>query len=640
VWIAGAGALDAVRGGRVTTLRSGRGLPGFQVTSLLEDRAGRLWVGLDGTLTVYANGRFRSIDIADGSPVGLVVGITEDAHGDIWIEITGSPRKLIRIQGFTVRDVFPAPGMPEARRVAADPAGGIWLGLLSGDLARLRNGTLYVVPFAHNPSPSDGTGVNHLVVNADGSVLGATESGLIAWREGVARTLTVRNGLPCDRVHTFIADREGTLWLYAECGLVKIEKAQLDAWWRQPDVTVKTSILGALDGVRAAYAPFVAAAESSDGRLWFANGKALQMIDPLHVTRNLLPPPVHVEEVVANRKRYAPADGLRLPALTRDLEITYTALSLVVPQKVRFRYQLEGHDTDWVDPGPRRQAFYSDLRPGRYRFRVIACNNDGVWNETGATLAFSVAPAWYQTIWFRILVTALLITAGWSVHRLRVRQIAGSLSDRFDERLRERTRIARELHDTLLQTLQASKLVADDAMREGNAAGLQAAIARLSDWLGQAVQEGRDALNSLRSSTTQRNDLAKGLRRAADDCVQGTMAIAFSVDGESREMHPIARDEVFRTGCEAIRNACRHSAARHLEIELVYGVDLTLRVRDDGAGVDAAVAEHGKDGHFGISGMRERAAAVGGTLTIASARGSGTEITLVVPGRMIYRTFK
>ena len=641
IWIASAGALDALRRGRVTALRNGKGLPGFQVTSLLEDRAGRLWVGLDEKLTVYANGRFRSIDMPDGSPVGLVVGITEDVHGDIWIEITGSPRKLIRIQGLTVRDVFPAPGMPEARRIAADPAGGIWLGLLSGGLARLRDGALDVVPFAHGPAPNDETGVNHLVVNADGSVLGATASGLVAWRDGTPRTLTVRNGLPCDRVHTFIADREGALWLYAECGLVKIEKAQLDAWWRQPDVTVKTSLLDALDGARAARAPFVAATESPDGRLWFANGKAVQTIDPLHVTRNMLPPPVYVEAVVANRRRYAPMDGLQLPPLTRDLEITYTALSLAVPQKVRFRYQLEGHDADWVDPGTRRQAFYTDLRPGRYRFRVVASNNDEIWNEAGATLTFSVAPAWYQTVWFRIVATAFAVSIVWAVYRLRVRQIAAALGARFDERLTERTRLARELHDTLLQTIQASKLVADDALVEsGNAAGLQLAVARLSEWLGQAVQEGRAALNSLRSSTTTRNDLAEGLRQAADDCVQGAMEIAFFVDGESREMHPIARDEVFRTGYEAIRNACRHSTGRRLDIELIYGADLTLRIRDDGSGMDPVVVKHGRSGHFGISGMRDRAAAVGGTLTIVSAIGAGTEITLVVPGRIIYRTVK
>jgi signal transduction histidine kinase len=404
---------------------------------------------------------------------------------------------------------------------------------------------------------------------------------------------------------------------------------------------VQSRIFDAFDGARPGHAPFVAAAESSDGRLWFANGLALQTIDPLHLTQNTLPPPVHVEEVVANRKRYAPADGLRLPPLTRDLEITYTALSLVVPQKVRFRYQLEGRDADWVDPGTRRQAFYSDLRPGRYRFRVIANNNDGIWNEAGATVTFSVAPAWYQTIWFRIVVTAFAISTAWAIYRLRVRQLATALAARFDERLTERTRLARELHDTLLQTIQASKLVADDALRESvSPASLRLAVERLSAWMGQAVQEGRAALNSLRSSTTQRNDLAEGLRHAADECGQGAMEIVFSVDGESREMHPIARDEVYRTGYEAIRNACRHSAARRLEIDLIYGADLTLHVRDDGIGMDAAVAEHGKDGHFGISGMRERAAAVGGTLTIVSAIGAGTEITLAVPGRIIYRTLK
>ena len=641
VWIGGAGALDRLRDGRVTAIRAGKGLPGFQVTSLLEDRAGRLWIGIDRRLFLYTGGRFRAIDSPDGSPVGLVVGITEDRHGDIWLEITGSPRKLVHIAGLQVRAEFPEPAMPAARRVAADRADGIWLGLMNGDLARLRQGALDVFPFLHSQTPGPDSSVNQLTVGPEGWVIGATGSGLIGWRDGTSRTLSMQNGLPCDGIHALVTDRQGDLWLYAACGLVEIQKSQLDAWWRRPDVRVHGRILDALDGARPGRAPFVAAAESSDGRLWFANGLALQTIDPVHVMQNALPPPVHVEEVVANRRSYAPADGLRLPPLTRDLEITYTALSLVVPQKVRFRYQLEGRDTEWVDPGTRRQAFYSDLRPGHYRFRVVACNNDGVWNDAGATLAFSVAPAWYQTLWFRIVATAFAISMVWAVYRLRVRQIAATLSARFDERLAERTRLARELHDTLLQTIQASKLVADEALREpGDAAGAHLAVARLSNWLGQAMQEARAALNSFRSSTTQRNDLAEDLRSAADDCVQGGMRIAFSVNGESREMHPIARDEVYRTGYEAIRNACRHSGARRLDIDLTYGADLTLRVRDDGGGMDQAVAERGKDGHFGISGMRERAAAVGGTLTIISAIGAGTEITLVVPGRIIYRTLK
>src|SRR5205085_5561472 len=257
---------------------------------------------------------------------------------------------------------------------------------------------------------------------------------------------------------------------------------------------------------------------------------------------------------------YPTADAT-LPPLTKNPRIDYTALSLAIPERVRFRYKLEGWDREWQDAGTRRQAFYTNLGPGSYTFRVIACNNDGVWNEEGAVWAFSVAPAWYQTGLFRLLLVIVGIFAAWSLYRLRVRQIARAINARFDERLAERTRIARELHDTLLQTLQGSKLVAADAMkRPDDPARLRRSMEQVSLWLTQAVDEGRAALNSLRTSTTEENDLAAVLRLATDTCVaQCPMAATFTVAGDSRDMHPIIRDEVYRIGYEAIRNACTHS---------------------------------------------------------------------------------
>jgi signal transduction histidine kinase len=321
------------------------------------------------------------------------------------------------------------------------------------------------------------------------------------------------------------------------------------------------------------------------------------------------------------------------------LQIDYTALSFVVPQKVRFRYKLDGHDASWQDPGTRRQAFYSDLRPGQYQFRVIASNNDGVWNEAGSILNFSVAPAWYQTNLFTILcvITAALVL--WTLFRLRVRQMAGAMNARFDERLAERTRLARELHDTFLQTIQGSKLIAEDALEHpSDYARMHQAMDRLSAWLAQATEEGRAVLNSLRASTTQGNDLVEGLQRATEACISSaSMKVAFSAIGDAREMHPIVRDEVYRIGYEAIRNACVHSGADRLEVELVYAEDLTLRVADNGKGIDAQITAKGKEGHFGLQGMRERAARIGGKLMLDTSATSGTTISLVVPGGIIFR---
>jgi signal transduction histidine kinase len=372
--------------------------------------------------------------------------------------------------------------------------------------------------------------------------------------------------------------------------------------------------------------------------LWFVNSQVLQVLDPDHLQQNAIAPPVQVEAVVADRKIYPPRKNLPLPPLTRDLEIQYAGLSFMAPQKVRFRYKLEGHDAGWQEPGTRRQAFYSDLRPGKYRFLVTACNNDGVWNEQGAALDFSIAPAWYQTSSFRFLCLFASIFAAWAIYRLRVRQVARAISARFDERLAERTRMARELHDTFLQTIQASKLVADDALdASADPARMRRAMEQLSRWLEQATQEGRAALNSLRTSTTQKNDLADAFRRAAENGhMPGSMEAVLSVVGEPREMHPIIRDEVYRIGYEAIRNAYMHSKGSRLKVELRYAQDLCIRISDNGVGMDPIAAE-GKHGHFGLQGMRERAARIGGKFTLVSSVDSGTEISVTVPGRIVFR---
>ena len=638
IWIGGAEALEALHQDSVSSIHAGKGLPGNQVTSLLADHKDRLWVGVDRTMTIYENARFRRIDRPDGKSIGLVVGMTEDVDHNIWVETTGPPRTLLRFHDLKVEEEFPVPQLPAARKVAADPEGGIWLGLMNGDLARYRQGKTEIFHFNHDGDSR----VNQLIVNSDGSVLGATPLGLVGWKEGKQQTLTVRNGLPCDSVYALITDRKGDLWLYMQCGLVHIAGGEIQRWWGQPENTVELKTLDAFDGVQPGRAPFGGAARSPDGRLWFANGVVLQMIDPDHLTENVLPPPVHVEGLTADRRNYPFGKDLRLPALTRDLEIDYTALSFVAPQKVRFRYKLEDHDATWQEAGTRRQAFYNDLRPGHYRFRVMACNNDGVWNEVGATLDFGIAPAWYQTNWFRAFC---LVSAGFIVcviYRVRVRQISKAIGARFDERLAERTRMARDLHDTFLQTIQGSKLVADHALKPSiDPAQMRGAMEQLSVWLGRATQEGRAALNSLRAATTQSNDLADALRRVTkDDLIPSSMAVTFSVVGDAREMHPIVRDEIYRIGYEAIRNACTHSGASQLEVELRYARGLALRVSDNGTGIDPSIADRGKDGHFGLQGMRERAARIGGSLTLGSSSNSGTEIKLVVPGDIVFRQAK
>ena len=641
IWIGGENALDilgpGLGQGRLGSVQTGKGLPGNQVTSLFEDHAGRHWVGIDNTLNIYENGRFTRITRRDGSPMGMILGITEDVENNLWVLSFGPPRKLIRIFDRKVQEELPTPQIPEVSSLVADPRGGIWLGLFSGDLARYQQGHTDIFRFEHPPNSR----VNQVLLGSDGSVLGATTFGLIGWSNGKQKTLSARNGLPCDTVNGLVEDTSGDLWLYMQCGLAEITRSDLQRWWAQPNVSLQPKVFDVFDGFQSGNrAPFESkAVRTLDGRLWFANAAVAQMIDPSHLARNLIAPTVHVEQIIADRQGRSLRGEVRLPARSRDVEIDYTALSFAVPQKVRFRYRLEGRDTDWEEAGTRRQAFYTDLRPGTYRFHVIACNNDGVWNQQGASLDFNVMPAWYQTLWFKLLFAVIVITTAWALYRLRVRQVAHALAVRFDERLAERTRIAREFHDTLIQTIQGSKLVADDALdQSADPARMHHALRQLSEWLGRAIQEGRAALNSLRTSATETNDLADGLRRATEECrMLSPMVASFSVNGDAREMHPVVRDEIYRIGYEAIRNACVHSKASQLHVVLKYGQDLAISVGDNGVGIPEAIINGSTDGHYGLQGMRERAARIGAKLRIVSSLDSGTEVSLVIPGRIAFR---
>ena len=248
-----------------------------------------------------------------------------------------------------------------------------------------------------------------LQLDRDGALWAATEEGgLSRLKDGRIATLTSRNGLPCDTIHWTIEDDDRSFWLYTACGLVRITRTELDAWIADPKRRIETTVWDAADGVRlrsraaSDYGPRVA--KSTDGKLWFVTGEGVQVVDPHHLAFNKLPPPVHIEQVSANGKPYQLKQGMRLPANVRDSAIDYTALSLVAPEKVRFRYKLEGQDPDWKEVINDRQAQYSNLPPRKYRFRVIACNNSGVWNETGDSLEFSIAPAFYQTNGFRAAV--------------------------------------------------------------------------------------------------------------------------------------------------------------------------------------------------------------------------------------------
>jgi len=644
VWVGGDEALDILGPGRLSSVQAGKGLPGHQVTSLFEDHAGQRWVGVDNALFINEKGSFTKINRRDGSPTGMIVGITEDVDKNIWVLSFGPPRSLIRIYDRKVQEELPTPKIPPASALVADPRGGIWLGLLNGDLARYHRGRTEIFRFEHTPDSR----VTQVLLSSDGSVLGATAFGLIGWSNGKQKSLSARNGLPCDGVNALVQDTSGALWLYMHCGLVEIARNELQEWWERPEVSLQPRIFDVFDGLQAGSPPAFEnkAVRTSDGRLWFVNGDVLQVIDPAHLAKNLVPPDVHVEQVIADRKSFAPQNDLRLPARTRDLEINYTALSFAVPQKVRFRYRLEGRDTDWVEPGTRRQAFYTDLRPRTYRFHVIACNNDGVWNETGATLDFSVAPAWYQTIWFRGACVAVFILLLWVFYQLRLRQLARGFNIRLEERAGERTRIARELHDTLLQNLHGV-MFQFQAARNMVHKHPEEAVQTLDDAIAgteQAITESQDAIQDLRSEGVIQSDLAELLRELEKERpnfqrpTEDSPIFRVIVEGEPRSLVPALQHEIYCAAREVLRNAFRHADARQIEAEIRYAADeFRLRIRDDGKGIDAKVLEEGKRaGHWGLPGIQERARRIGGKLDVWSEAGAGTEVQLTVPAAIAY----
>jgi ligand-binding sensor domain-containing protein len=356
VWVGNFQALDFVRDNRVTAITERHGLPGRNVTTLLEDHAGRLWFGVDGGLWIYDHNRFLPIRDKKGGLLGIVFSIAEDTGHDIWVR--AGPH-LDRIHGSAVVDEITSPQIARAYIIAADPHGGVVLGLVNGDLIRYSNDQITTL------SANDGvhsSQIRDLSVEPDGSIWGTTQEEIFRWKDGRRQNLSTRNGIPCDPIYALLEEGDGSLWISAKCGFFNIAKSELERWWQHPDSIVKVKVIGPPDGVQpglTSLKPQIA--RTPDGRLWFVNGRVLQVMDPDHPRKNLIPPAVHIEQVIADRASYPALDHLHLPALTRDLQIDYDALSFVAPERVRYRYRLEGRDKGWKEPGARRQAFYSDL---------------------------------------------------------------------------------------------------------------------------------------------------------------------------------------------------------------------------------------------------------------------------------------
>jgi signal transduction histidine kinase/ligand-binding sensor domain-containing protein len=658
IWFGTYDGLDRLNNGQVTVYRQRSiraiagvrevavsGLPDHGLGSLFQDSVGRIWVGTRAGVGYLDHNRFISTAV----PGGTVGALTADSTGNLWI--VNQNLGLFRLSPSNEVQRFPwviLGHKDPADPLALDPfLGGLWLGFYQGGVVYFRDGQVRASYSADN-GLGEGQ-VNDLRIDRDGTLWAATQGGLSRLKNGRVATLSSKNGLPCDTVHWTIEDDDHSVWLYMACGLVRIARSELDAWAaasepRPPGSgpAIHVTVFDSSDGVRTVadlgtYTPHVA---KSNGRLWFSTPTGLSVIDPRHLPFNKLSPPVHIEQLIADRKTYQ----ARLPPLVRDLEIDYTALSFVAPEKVRFRYKLEGHDRDWQDAGTRRQAFYNDLPPRDYHFRVTACNNSGVWNEAGASLDFSIDPAYYQTTWFRLLLLAAFLAVLAAMYQLRVRYLRRQFNIRLEERVGERTRIARDLHDTLLQSFHGVllKFHAATNLLPGKPDEAKKTLETVINQARQVVVEGRDTVYGLRSSTVTTNDLARSISSLGEELATGptgqsSPCFQVRVEGKAWDLHPIVRDEVNRIACEAVRNAFLHAQAGRIEVEIRYDErQLRLRVRDDGKGMDPNVLDEGRAGHYGLPGMRERAKLIGGKLAVSSELDSGTEVELTVPASAAY----
>ena len=638
IWIGTPDGLNKWNNGQITIYRKrNSGLPGDKVESLYQDDRGRIWVSSDGGIAYFENGRFNPVSGVSGRYVHSIAG---DNEGNLWIG--HQDQGLYHLFGGNVVERIPWVMLGRkdfVHSLSSDPVqGGLWLGFFQSGLAYFKDGQVRA-SYSMANGLGDGS-VNGLQLDRDGTLWAATESGLSRLKNGRVATLSSRNGLPCDRVHWVMEDDAHSFWLYMACGLVRIARPELDAWGSDSKRTIQVTVFDSSDGVRSnattsGYSPRVA--KSKDGKIWFLPFDGVSVIDPRHLPVNKLPPPVHVEEVKVDGNPWDASHGWRLPALTRDLEIHYTALSLVAPEKNRFKYKLEGRDSEWKDARNERKASYTDLPPRNYRFRVMASNNNGVWNEAGDSLDFSIAPAYYQTTWFQASCVAAFLGLVWALYRYRLHQAAREFNVRLEERVGERVRIARELHDTLLQTVQGLMLrlqVVDEMMPPGKAKEELEQTLEVGD---QAILEGRNTVRDLRSPLST-NDLAQAVRALGDELASGSGAtFRLVVEGAVRELHPIVRDEFYRIAREALRNAFAHARAKRIEVDITYDDRmLRLRIRDDGGGIPAEILDEGRSGHFGLESMRERAKQIGSKLTIWSGGGTGTEIDVSVAGSVAY----
>ena len=661
IWIGTeAGGLHLLKSKKFNTYSTKDGLPNDVVKAIYQDTQGGIWIGSNGGgLTLFKNGVFRTWTTREGLSSDVVLSLAGDANGTIWI---GTPDGLNRFKDGKFQTFTFAEGLSNdlVRSVLVDRNGVLWAGTRDGlNSFRDNEFTTYTT---HDGLANNFIGA--IFEDSKGNLWVGTLGGLNKITNGKFQTFTAKDGLSSNTVISLYEDDSGDLWIGTNGGgLNKFHDGKFVSFTNTPDVIYRILedqqknlwcssnkgifrvnknqlnnpvFYGPADGTltrECSGGGHPAGWKTSDGRIWFATIKGLAVIDPENIPLNTTPPPIAIEQLFVDNQSIPltiplPQKVTLSPGAAR-LDFYYTALSFIAPENVRFKYKLEGFDDNWIDGGGRRVASYTNLRPGNYKFRIIAANNDGVWNETGAALDFYLQPRFYQTYWFYLVCVLLLALTVWQLYRLRVRRMALQ----FRAVLAERNRIAREIHDNLAQDILGISVQLELVARLMPAAAETAKghLDRARMLVRNSMTEARRYVWDLRSQELQKKDLTAALRDTTKRLTaQSDIETVVEVAGLTRPLPVEVETNLLRIGQEAINNAVKHARANRIEVGLNFDTaKVRLSVRDNGRGFDQN--EQIADGHFGLLGMRERAEQIGGVLLIDSAPERGTQIAVEVP---------
>ncbi|HUA83673.1 MAG TPA: two-component regulator propeller domain-containing protein [Bryobacteraceae bacterium] len=663
LWVGTKHGLNQFLDGHAVPYTENEGLPSNNTGPLLEDRGNNIWVGTLGSgLSRFDGHKFTVLTSRDGLPSNFVYALAEGAAGSLWV---GTNLGLARLeQGRVVRTYRRGDGLPSSQVLSLlrDHAGNLWVGT-GGGAVEFRNGAFVrpsglavtapvlalgqdgagriylatlnaVISYAHGKSEEvlqNGfslRGADAFYRDRTGAIwIGMTGAGLRLIENGKIYAFGMRDGLFDNEIYGLAADGEDRLWMACSKGIFWVPEADLRSYAAGHLRKITSTPYSPTDALRVIECKSgvqLPVTVTHDDRVWFSTIRGLIVLDPRHLTRNGPPPPVVIDDVTVNGEREQPARIGKLAPGRKNVEITYAGLSYLVPTRITFKYILEGYDRDWINAGTRREAYYTNLPPGKFRFRVSACSMDGACNETGATVSFVLASHYYQRVWFWPLMAVLIGLGIWAAYQFRIR----TLREQFNLILTERNRIARELHDTLIQglsgiTMEMQALAGRMKSREERG--------MLEDIIGDAgtcLRETRRSVAGLRSG---RSNLAAAIEQAARQITETKdVRLKLNLKNKPTGLAPDVEYNLVRIAQEAVTNSVKHSGARTVEVALDYTPKvLRLSVHDDGSGFPEN--GHSKNGHYGLIGMKERASHIGAELELATAPGRGTTISVVLP---------